>query len=178
MGQREKEEEEEASQNLFLMWPCSSSTTSGLFCCFGAPHAVFPSFVGRTQLLRIMDCMDQNDSTHYALVDDSGKAGMNQKDSDARLVLLVFLALCSILSSSGHRCLSSWPVWTRRSGTCGDVRKTAENPQLQFITVVDFPVVTPRLIPMVLLTIERYPSCYLTRWSMSSLCRPCRFSLS
>ena len=44
----------------------------GWFCCFGASHAVFPSFVGRTQLQGIMDGMDQNDSTHRALVLDSG----------------------------------------------------------------------------------------------------------
>ena len=36
------------------------------FCCFGAFHAVFPSFVGRTQLLGIMDGMDHNDSIPFA----------------------------------------------------------------------------------------------------------------
>ena len=36
----------------------------------------------------------------------------------------------------------------------GAVQKTAEIPQLQFIMVVDFPVVTQRLIPTVLLTIR------------------------
>ena len=41
------------------------------FAVFGASHAVFPSFVGRTQP-GIMDGMDQNDSTHHALVVDSG----------------------------------------------------------------------------------------------------------
>ena len=35
-----------------------------------------------------------------------------------------------------------------------DVQKTAENPQLQFIKVVDTRVVTQRLIPMVMVTIE------------------------
>ena len=56
----------------------------------------------------------------------------------------------------------------------GAVQKSAEIPQLQVIKVVGFPVVTPRLIPTVLLT-QRYPSCYLTQWSMPLFCRSCRF---
>ena len=31
------------------------------FCCFGASHAVFPPFVGRSHLLGIMDVMDQKE---------------------------------------------------------------------------------------------------------------------
>ena len=79
----------------------------GWFCWFGAPHAVFPSFVGRTQLLGIMDGMDQNDSTLRALVVGSGicKAGF------------AGVAPRAVFLPAGHRCLSSWPVWTRRSGT-------------------------------------------------------------
>ena len=69
----------------------------GWFCCFGASLAVFPSFVGRTQLLGIMDGVDQNDRTHRALVVDFGsgicKAGFAS-----------FLALCSFTLSSGPRC--------------------------------------------------------------------------
>ena len=33
------------------------------------------------------------------------------------LLVTMHVALCSFLSSSGHRCLSSWLVWTRRSGS-------------------------------------------------------------
>ena len=44
----------------------------GWFCCFGTSHAVFPSFVGRSQLRGIMDDMDQNGSSLRALVFDSG----------------------------------------------------------------------------------------------------------
>ena len=68
----------------------------GWLCCFGASHAVFLSFVCRTQLLGIMDGMDQNDRTHRALVVDCGsgicKAGCAS-----------FLALCSFTLSSGPR---------------------------------------------------------------------------
>ena len=38
----------------------------GWFCCFGAPHAVFPSSVGRTQLPGIIVGMDQKDLFHRA----------------------------------------------------------------------------------------------------------------
>ena len=41
----------------------------------------------------------------------------------------------------------------------GDVQKTAEIPQLQFIMVVVIPVITQRQIPMVLVT-KRFPCCW------------------
>ena len=61
------------------------------------------------------------------------------------------------------RCVPSWfsgPGALRHGrygpagAVYGAVQKTAEIPQLQFIMVVVIPVITQRLIPMVLLTIE------------------------
>ena len=82
------------------------------------------------------------------------------------LLVTMHFALCSFLSSSGHRCLSSWPVWTRRTfswregAVRGAVQKTADFPQFQFIMVVVIPVVTQRQIPMVLVT-KRF-TCFWT----------------
>ena len=78
----------------------------GWFCCFGASRAVFPSFVGRSQLPGIMDDMDQNGSSLRALVFDSGTSIC--KDGFAS-----FLALCSSTLSSGPRCSATWPVLDR-----------------------------------------------------------------
>ena len=76
--------------------PCSSFAflVSWLRCCSRS----VPFVVSRPEMLRIM----------------AGTGPEGQLCS--WLVLLVMhLALCSFLSSSGLRCLSSWPVWTRRS---------------------------------------------------------------
>ena len=58
------------------------------------------------------------------------------------------------------------------------VQQTVEIPQLQFICVVGgLPVVTlmPSLMSRLLVGPLRFPSCLSARWSMSLLCRMCRF---
>ena len=75
--EEEEEEEEEDSRNLFLLWPRSSSTTAVVcprLVTLVHAYAVSPSFVSTPTLLGIMDGMDQKDSTHRALVVDSGSS--------------------------------------------------------------------------------------------------------
>ena len=59
--------------------------------------------------------------------------------------------------------VARWSMSPLRTLKC---RKTSEIPQLQFTKVVDIPVVTQRLIPMVLVTVE-IPSCSWTRGQCS-----------
>ena len=229
----------------------------GWFCCFGTLHAVLPSFVGRPQLLGIMDDMDQNGSSLRALVFDSGSgifrcgfcwvflallflcvavkpkmlrimAGMAQKDSHAAGVAGILAGFARyaapravfplLFGSAGRRILAIlaeevqaalvvdnsgmfmvgfarddalhavFPSCCQAPDAChhgrygparavhGAVQKTSAFPQLQYVKVIEFPVVTPRLIPMVLVTVG-FRSCYSTRWSMSLFFRSCRFSL-
>ena len=126
--------------------------------------------------------MDQNDSTHRTLVVDSGSgicrvgfagfpravflfvcqaqdaphlAGINQRDSYA---VGWFCWYCTSRFVPSCRLQATDACHHSRYGPEGAVRgavqKTAEIPQLQFITVVDISFVVQRLIAMVLATIE------------------------
>ena len=69
----------------------------GWFCCFGAPHAVFPSFVCRTQLTR-------RTFFHRAC------RRLRQWHLQGWFCWLLF-ALCFFPLSTDRRCFASWPVW-------------------------------------------------------------------
>ena len=78
-------------------------------CCFGAPHTVFPSFVGRTELPGIIVGMNQKDFFHRAC------RRLRQWHLQGWFCWL-FRALSSfLLSFTGPGCSASWPVWTRRT---------------------------------------------------------------
>ena len=68
----------------------------------------FCQFSSRCVPLR---CRQGQDAPHHVRYGPEGQL------CSGLALLVLHLALCSFLSSSGHRCLSSWPTCTRRSGT-------------------------------------------------------------
>ena len=122
-----------------------------------ASPAVFPSFVGRPLVVAalVVDngsgtcyagfagclffalfpiCRRQaQDALHHGRCGPEGqysscaRRGLRQWHMQGWFFLVLHFALCTFLLSSGPRCLSSWPVWTRRNVTWRRWRQSAEN---------------------------------------------------
>ena len=97
------------------------------FAAGDAPRVVFPS-VGQPRMLRIMDGMDQKDTTSSC-----ARRRLRQWHLQGWFFLVLHLALCSFLLSSGQRCLSSWPVWSRRNVTWRRGHRSAETCRLSTV---------------------------------------------
>ena len=100
----------------------------------------FCQFSSRCVPLR---CRQAQDAPHH------GRNGPEGQLCSGLALLVLHLALCSFLSSSGHRCLSSWPICTRRSGTWRRAENCGFSASCSSSKVVVFPVVAQRRFPTV-----------------------------
>ena len=158
--EEEEEEEEEDSQNLFLSWPRSSSTAAvvcpWLVTLVQCLRSVL--FVCRQAYAASMDGTDQKDSTHRALVVDSGS---DQKDSYA----VGWFCWYSTSHCVPFRCRQAHDAchhgrYGPEGALRGAVQKTADSPQLQFIEGRRFPCRCAEAdSPRLFVGPKRFPSC-------------------